>query len=257
MFSFFIKKSFFDGWDNILSLLLYNFINIALIFALYFGITFLGIIFSLGLIIIILTLALNSIYQAIISIIMKGYVDYKRVDKESFKTSLFKIKGHIISHFIIQLGAITLVTIVLPFYLSFKTIFFYVISILFIWLLVFTMMALFYFYPLALIMDKDRPLKSLKKSFVVVVDNLFFTLGFGVYHLVNFIISLFFATLIPGVSGVALSRHVAMKILMKKYDFLEEFPEQRKELDWYELLYEEDQLVGKRTFKGTIFPWKE
>ena len=67
-----------------------------------------------------------------------------------------------------------------------------------------------------------------------------------------------FATIIPGVSGISLSQQVAMKLLMFKYDFLEEHPNTpKKQLPWEELLFDERERVGKRTFKGMIFPWKE
>jgi hypothetical protein len=47
-----------------------------------------------------------------------------------------------------------------------------------------------------------------------------------------------------------------------KYDWLEEHPElttraEQKKVPWNELLAEDDETVGHRTFKSFFFPWKE
>jgi hypothetical protein len=64
--------------------------------------------------------------------------------------------------------------------------------------------------------------------------------------------------MIPGVAGISLSRMDTTKLLMLKYDFLEANPDcTKKDINWEDLLYEERQLVGPRSFKGMIFPWKD
>lgn len=66
------------------------------------------------------------------------------------------------------------------------------------------------------------------------------------------------ALLMPGLSSVLLARQGALRILMKKYDYLEEEPEaNRRKIPWDALLVEERELVGHRSLKGMIFPWKE
>jgi hypothetical protein len=66
------------------------------------------------------------------------------------------------------------------------------------------------------------------------------------------------AGLAPGVGGLLLGQSVALKLLMYKYDWLEENPEgDRKHVPWDELLYEERESVGHRSLKGMIFPWKD
>jgi len=50
----------------------------------------------------------------------------------------------------------------------------------------------------------------------------------------------------------------ALKLRLKKYDYLEENPEaNRKQIPWDALLIDERNKVGPRTFKGMIFPWKD
>ena len=76
--------------------------------------------------------------------------------------------------------------------------------------------------------------------------------------LLDLVLSLLTATMIPGVAGISLSRMDTTKLLMLKYDFLEANPDStKKDINWEDLLYEERQLVGPRTLKGMIFPWKD
>ncbi len=63
--------------------------------------------------------------------------------------------------------------------------------------------------------------------------------------------------LVPGICGIMLSGQDMMKLLMKKYDWLEENPNKtKKDLNWDELLQEEKDTIGPRSLKSMIFPWK-
>ena len=63
--------------------------------------------------------------------------------------------------------------------------------------------------------------------------------------------------LVPGVAGMNLASHDAIRLLMLKYDWLEENPDaDRRHLPWADILYDEEEKVGPRSFKNMIFPWK-
>ena len=54
-----------------------------------------------------------------------------------------------------------------------------------------------------------------------------------------------------------LASHDAVKLIMLKYDYLEENPDvDRKHLPWEDILFDEKEKVGPRTFRNMIFPWK-
>jgi len=126
------------------------------------------------------------------------------------------------------------------------------------WVTVVLALAMFYYYPLAIQMPEDKPFKSLKKGLMLVADNLWFSLFFAIYHIVNLIFTVIFATIMPGVAGIQLSRQVAVKLLIYKYDYLEGNPDaNRKKIPWDTLLFDEQEKVGTRTLRGMIFPWKE
>jgi len=78
------------------------------------------------------------------------------------------------------------------------------------------------------------------------------------WRIFTFVISALTMLLAPGPAGTALASAVAVRLRMKKYRYLKENPEaERRHIPWDELLQEEKELVGKRTLKGMIFPWKD
>ena len=105
--------------------------------------------------------------------------------------------------------------------------------------------------------------KNLRKCFVFFFDNALFSVFMFSYSLVGAAISVFLALLVPGFAGMALGLDGALKLRVYKYDWLEAHPElasdraRRRDLPWEELLAEDRELVGKRSFRNMIFPWKD
>ena len=63
--------------------------------------------------------------------------------------------------------------------------------------------------------------------------------------------------LVPGVAGMSLAGQDAVKLLMLKYDYIEDNPDcDRKHLPWADILFDEEEKIGPRSFKNMIFPWK-
>ena len=67
--------------------------------------------------------------------------------------------------------------------------------------------------------------------------------------------------MLPGFTGVLLAPVNALKLRLYKYDWLEEHPEltpqERKHIPWYELIADDNEAIGPRTFKSFFLPWKE
>ncbi len=256
MIKLFLKKVFFDSWDNILSLLLINLINLIpiLLFILILSSfsTNLFILLFIGL------LALKALIDGINSVYVKSIVYYQKSSVATVLEGLKKSYRHIILYFFIELIIGSIAVVALPFYFSIGTLLTVSITLILVFTLILILFTQFYFFPLATAMSDDGPFKTLKKSFLLVLDNFTFTLFFCLHHLINLILSLFFATLIPGLSAIALSRQVAVKFLLLKYDYLEKnTTKDKKELDWNTLLSDDIEKIGKRDLKGTLFPWKE
>ncbi|NLK14525.1 MAG: hypothetical protein GX313_07250 [Spirochaetales bacterium] len=257
MIGFFIKKAFFDGWDNLISMVVHNLGYLVLLFA-FFGVLSLVPSNLPFFLVIILGTGLLSFYTAGASSASWAYAHYQRPGWSDFKRGIRISWRHALLFWILFLLIMTLVFLVIPFYLSFGNTVGTILSVILFWTTLFLIFAQMYFFPLFFAMQGDRPMKTLKKSFLLVLDNPFFTLFLAVYQVINTLLSLLLAFLAPGFTGISLACSVATKLLLFKYDYLEENPEaNRKAIPWDDLLYEEREAVGPRSLKGMIFPWKD
>ena len=258
MTGFFIKKAFFDGWDNLIGLVVLNLGFLVILFAGIGSLTLLGEATSLAFILMILSAGAFSFYSAGAAHSTWEYAKYERPGWDGFVRGVRISWRHALLYWFLILLDLSLVVFVIPFYLSYANIVGTLLSVILFWLFLGLSLALLYYWPLFFSMQGDRPTKTLKKSFIILADNLFFSLFFAIHQLITVIFSIVLAGLAPGVGGVLLGQSVALKLLMYKYDWLEENPgEDRKQGPWDDLLYEERESVGHRTLKNMIFPWKD
>ena len=132
-----------------------------------------------------------------------------------------------------------------------------IISVMLFWVEIIIVLCLPYYFPLMNHLPADRPLKTARKCFIIVGDNFGFTIFFLFYNLICTALSILTMGIIPGITGMQLAAEDAVRLLMMKYDYLEENPDaDRKHIPWDELIYEEREKVGPRSFKSMIFPWK-
>jgi len=258
MVGFFIKKAFFDGWDNLISMVVHNLGYLLLLFAFFGVLSLVSTSTLLFFIVIILGTGALAFYTAGASSASWAYARYQRPGWSDFKRGIRISWRHALLFWFLLLLVLTLVFLVIPFYLSFENIVGIILGVIIFWVTLLLIFALMYFFPLFFAMQGDRPMKTLKKSFLLVLDNPFFTLFLAVYQVINTLFSLLLAFLAPGFTGISLAGSVATKLLLFKYDYLEEHPETgRKAIPWDDLLYDEREAVGPRSLKGMIFPWKD
>ena len=109
--------------------------------------------------------------------------------------------------------------------------------------------------------------KTLKKSFIFFIDNTGFSIFFFLYTIFLYIVSFIIILLVPGFAGVVLAQCNAVKLRMYKYDWMEENKEEierdrqknfmgKVRVPWAELIAEDKELLGHRTFLDLIFPWR-
>jgi hypothetical protein len=257
MVGFLIKKAFFDGWDNLLTLLVLN-----LGFTLLFG---LGIVLPgslnaplwLSIALAALTLLLVSVWWSACVYALNGVADFSSFRYSglaaSFKASL--APGLQVGGFLAAL--LVVVSVGLPFYLSLGGFMGTLAAGVVFWCAVMLILALQYYIPVRSRLGGGFK-KNLRKSFLLFLDNPGFSLFLLFYNLIGLAVSFFLVGLLPGLAGVALALDDALRLRLYKYDWLEAHPEgSRKEVPWDDLLVEDRELVGKRTLKGMFFPWKE
>lgn len=257
MKGFFIKKAFFDGWDNLIGMVLLNIVYIAIFFLMVssFALVDYGPLpFFLS---IISLLFVTAVFSGAVSNVAYGYSDYRRDTWTDLKSGFSRYFRHSLLMFLIYVVMALLTMFIIPFYMGNFGIIGAVISVILIWLVIFSVMALPYYFALSSYLPGDRPLKTLKKCFIIMGDNMGFSIFFLLYNIVCVLITIFTVGLIPGVAGMNLASHDAVRLLMMKYDYLEENPDaDRKHLPWADILFDEEEKVGPRSFKNMIFPWK-
>ncbi len=256
MFGFLIKKTFFDMWDNLISIALLNlgFILVAGI-TIYFPVIFksVPVLFFISLFI---GFVLFFLYSGAVSGMVSQIADYSRPGFKDFLDYFKEFFPSSMLFGIMNVAMVFLFSIAFPVYSRMKSIIGPIASSLLFWLMVLWILAIQYFFPVQSRLDKSFK-KIIKKMFIIVLDNPLFTIGLLISSLFIFFISAFTAFLLPGISAIFLWHNVALKLRLYKYDYLEDHPDDRRNIPWDVLLLDDKEKVGKRTLKGMIFPWKE
>jgi hypothetical protein len=259
MLGFFFKKAFFDGWDHLFSLLL---LNLGFCLLVILGLSVPPLLKAAGLVAAFyaLLILLASVWLSVSAFALNRVADYGQF---GFRDMPALMKAALLPG--LEYGALLILIFValrvgLPFYLSSGNFVSALAAGILLWVSVFLLLSLQWFLPLAARQGNGFR-KNLKRSFLLFGDNPLFSIFLGLYNLVTALISIFLAFLMPGFAGVALASDDALRLRLFKYDWLEKHPgldaRSRRNIPWDELLAEDRELVGKRTLKGMIFPWKE
>ncbi|HOX31695.1 MAG TPA: hypothetical protein PLB91_05150 [Spirochaetales bacterium] len=257
MTGFFIKKAFFDGWDHLFTLFLMNLGFVALI---ALGLLVPGAAGApawLGIAIGLAAFLALAIWWSTCAFALVAVADYGSVAFGDLLPAFRKAWLPGLQLGLIGAGAGFLLSIGLPFYLSRGGIAGALAAGVLFWCAVILCLALQYYVPLRARLGGGLR-KNLRKSLILFFDNPFFSAFLFLYNLLSLVLSFFLALLLPGFAGMALAGDVALRLRLYKYDWLEANPgSKRGEIPWDELLAEDRELVGPRTLKGMIFPWKE
>ena len=274
MLGFFFKKNFYDGWDNVLFIFVPN-LMLDVFFLIGGGLFYLGtkVNGTAGIIIwgctVLLVITAGSILSLAWAESAAKIADYESAEIKPFFTSLKTcIKDGIL--YGIVLFAVLLVSAAgIIFYfrpVSGATLPFIglMAGSVFFWIMLTIISALFWYPSLRAIMHNPFK-KSIKKCFIILFDNIGSCVVLGIYNFFLLIISIVMVGLAPGLGGIGLSRVNFLRILLKKYDYLEiaekeaagKKPVFRNKIPWQELLKEDIEITGSRSIKSFFMPWKE
>ncbi|WP_020613891.1 hypothetical protein [Sediminispirochaeta bajacaliforniensis] len=257
MTGFFIKKAFFDGWDNLLSLIVLNLGLIIIIAAAAYLPMLLGEGWQVTMLVSLLAVILLTLYNGGVAHLAGEMAAYKRPDLRGLFKAIGKAFPKSFFFGLINAVHIFLLTIIVPFYYQLGGVVGLAALSLIFWISIAWWLAGQWFFPLLVQLPGDMK-TILKKCFILFFDNTGFTIFMAFHALFTMLFSCLTALLMPGLSSVLLARQGALRVLMKKYDYLEEEAEaDRRKIPWDALLVEERELVGHRSLKGMIFPWKE
>jgi hypothetical protein len=187
--------------------------------------------------------------------------DYRSLTVASFTS---KIKGAFrpaLVLFAASLFILYLAWVAVPVYMNMASILGVVAAFFTGWLCVFILAAI-QFYPAVYYRLGKRPVKSLKKCVIIFLDNTAFCIG---SLIVNVILTVL---LIPAPCMPLSYLDQGLRLRLLKYDWLDaraadqnsasyEQGWRKAKIPWNDLLKEEKDNTGDRTFRSFIFPWKE
>lgn len=260
MTGFFLKKCLFDGWDNLFKLFILNFILVVVAAGI------MSLAFMLQNPLLFLLLAVSTIiFSAVFSLGMSGICskisNNKTPEFHDFIQSLKETWLQGIALGLLLILLLLIVVWIIPFYFNMGDLFSRIIAGLLFWMVIVFVLALQWFLPVRTNMEK-KFFRTLKKSFILFIDNPAFSFFLFFYSLFLTALSLVFLMLIPGAGGIILAQNNAYKLRMYKYDWMEENPdippaEARKSVPWSTLLEKDREIMGRRTLKNLFFPWKD
>ncbi len=274
MLGFFFKKNFYDGWDNVLFIFVPNLI-LDVFFLIGGGLFYLGtkVNGTAGIIIwgctVLLVITAGSILSLAWAESAAKIADYESAEIKPFFTSLKTCIKDGILYGIVLFAVLIISAAGIIFYfrpVSGATLPFIglMAGSVFFWIMLTIISALFW-YPSLRAMMHNPFKKSIKKCFIILFDNIGSCVVLGIYNIFLLIISIVMVGLAPGLGGIGLSRVNFLRILLKKYDYLEiaekeaagKKPVFRNKIPWQELLKEDIEITGSRSIKSFFMPWKE
>ena len=257
MFLFLIKKTFFDFWDNLGAILIINLGYFAILaFTLYVPSHFPPL-HILSLFIYFIKFSLFFLYTGAINRMIKQYADFSSASLSDFIPHLkaswassFLFSCFVLGVFLIVLASLNYLRLVTGFMSApgFAML---------LWIIVICFMILPYFYPFDA-RSNGNFAACLKKAMLMFIDNVLFSLGLLVGALIISGISTFFIFIIPGIGMLLLWYHVAVRLRLAKYDYLEQNPNTKSSnIPWKVILQDDMKRLSSRTLKRLIFPWLE
>jgi len=260
MIGFLIKKTFFDLWDNMFRIIL---VNLGFIISLAIPIILPGYmpIPILAIAVAVIGVLWCGVYLAAAALSVKaisdyrifGFAEFKANLKEGWKAGMILCLAGLIFFLVIR--------VIIPFYLDMNSPVGILLAAVIFWMLMMALVSLQFFLAIRARLD-TRPLKIIKKCFIIFFDNPGFSIFSLLYTLVTLVVSLVLALLIPGPAGLLLFLDEGLRLRLLKYDWLDANPPaagspKRRKIPWDALLIEEREKTGSRTFRNFIFPWKD
>lgn len=267
MFGFFLKKNLADGWDNLFFLVLTNVFSIMVV---AFGVFALKIaadinpwvqnlvLIALGGVMMTVNFAQGACALKMSNFDSPSFGTFFRAFTYVWKVSFSFGAFLVLAALLLRIGFI--------YYLGFGGKLGVLIIAVLGWFSLISAMALQWFVPLYFLQEQNGFMKCLRKSFIIFFDNPWFSIGCFLYNVLLFALSCVLFLLAPGFSGLVLSTTNALRLRLKKYDWLEEMEakepgftndrDKRYNVPWDELIKEDRETLGPRKLSSFIFPWR-
>ena len=263
MTGFLFKKFFYDLWDNLFFITVLNFGLLVSLFLVFLTLQYMFPALTIaGIIVLAVLVFWIFVYLCAVESVHKEISDYHH---PVFADFLANLKGAFLPAAVLFAAAALIFYVLfaaVPAYLSTGSLAGMAAAFFSCWICLFVISSI-QFYPAVYYRLGMRPLKCLKKCFLICFDNT----GFCFFTLV---VNIFF-TLLFSPCWSLLYLDEALRLRLLKYDWLEaqaaKLPENDpplkqgrafgKKIPWNELLAEEKENTGTRNLKAFFLPWKE
>jgi len=266
MIGFLIKKTLYDFWDNMFRMVLLNLGFIASLAILLLPGVILNRDISIftqvaGFLVFAAGILWCFVYLAAAALSVKAVSDYGVFNFSDFLANLKKGWKTGLAFGITVILFSIIAWIAIKSYLGMYSLLGLFLAAVIFWTVVTAVCSLQFFFAIRARLD-TKLVKVFKKSFLIFFDNP----GFAIYSLLHtivlLILSAFLVLLLPGPSGVLLFLDEALRLRLLKYDWLEAHPDEtdskkRPKIPWDEILIDEREKTGTRSFRSFIFPWKD
>lgn len=254
MFRFFLKKSFYDAWDNMFTLVLLNAVFIATVAA-GLWLSSLAAHTALRLACLACTALAVSVWLSVSAFALSRAADFKPVRLGDIRDALAAgwLPGLKFGALLCVFLALAMVS--LPFYANapgFVGLFAAGLSF---WL--FLCLALVMQYMLPWMAANGGTLRGAAKgAFILFLDSPGFALGLALYGLVCVILSPLVGFLLPGPATAMMASCDAVRLRSFKLRWIAGSGQSRA-VPWKSLLADDVEALGTRGLKELIFPWKK
>lgn len=256
MFGFLIKKAFFDFWDHMGRMLVQNFVMMALVLLFFFSPRLWGERADLILITWITLFLVYSLYVGTLYRLQKAVSDNQGEEQVSLRQALREAALPSLGYwFLMSLMGVSVV-VGLRFYMNLGSVWGVIAATILFWMMLILFFAFQFFFP---VYNRLQPrfFSALKKSLIIFLDNPLHSLLIILWGLLLSVVSFFLMFFMPGPSGITLWFDESVRMLLKKYDYLDENPEANpRHIPWRIITHSDRETLGTRTIKSTIFPWK-
>ncbi len=253
MITFFLRKSFYDGWDNLFPLAALNAALLALV--------------ALGLWVPAAMESTVARVAGLVFLLLAGSVWWSTAahaltaaaNSGSFRFGELRaaFSAGIVPG--LQFGAIVtvatvLASVVFPFYSSIGNFMGLFATSLAFWLFLCLFLTLQYFLPWQAA-NGGGFMSSFRASFMLFMDAPLFSLFLAIDGLICMAVSPLVAFLLPGPAAAVLASCEAVRLRSYKLHWMKQSGTAKGRVPWDELLADDIEALGQRTIKQLFFPW--
>lgn len=241
-----IAKSFYDGLDNFVKLVLTNVIFAACV---------IGVGFSRNIFLIALFTLMASFHFLGVNGMAIGIVEESGRLLANYTCAIKKF-----GHFVLFTLGLFIVLLdfffVIPWYFSAAKLIWYIAGFVVLYLAIMICMVLQYYYPLCLAYEEDNPFETLKKSLVFLFSNFGFSAFCFLKNMLDLAISVATIFLLPGLSGVAITQNTAVEFIILQKQWMNEKKVDKRNASADLFLAPEMEKYQGRSLKNFLFPGK-